>query len=76
MAQVITGAGLAYRSIPASFNNYPLLRSYAAVVDGRMHRVEVRKDPVSGHQVQVARPMPDTLNSHNSNTRGFQSEDE
>ena len=51
--------GLSFnRFIPSSFDDMPLVRSWAAVIGGELVRVEVRKDPTSGRQVQVTRPVP------------------
>jgi hypothetical protein len=54
--------GLSFkRFIPPYFETYQLVRSWAASINGQLVRVEVRKDPVSGRQVQVTRPMPHPL---------------
>lgn len=45
------------RQLPANFNDYPLIRSYAHEGHHSLYRVEVRRDPVSGHTVQATFPI-------------------
>lgn len=58
MAINIGGHGYV-RWLPAHFTDYPLVRSYATTnYAGVLCRVEVRRDPASGHTVQAITPMP------------------
>lgn len=55
--------GIRYnRGLPAHFRDYPLVRSYATTnYAGVLCRVEVRRDPASGHTVQAVTPMPSSI---------------
>ncbi len=51
-------APLTGRTMPTGWETYTFVKSYAEWRDGTLYRMEVRKDPASGHMVQVGSPMP------------------